>query len=118
MKKILTDAAAIGSVTARALTAYPRLPVFYLYPGERVWTNPFLDGRFNFLYEIAQEGGSLPSGDEVRGEDIQFLFGVTKVGMELRGHVICGIGSVGEDLFRLVLNDMGGAPLELHIFTR
>jgi hypothetical protein len=53
MKKILTDAAAIGSVTARALTAYPRLPVFYLYPGERVWTNPFLDGRFNFLYEGA-----------------------------------------------------------------
>ena len=51
MKKILTDAAAIGSVTARALTARPRLPLFYLYPGERIWTNPFLDGRFNFLYE-------------------------------------------------------------------
>jgi len=51
MKKILTDAAAIGSVTARALTARPRLPLFYTYPGERVWTNPFLDGRFDFVYE-------------------------------------------------------------------
>ena len=36
MKKILTDAAAIGSVTARALTARPRDERHYLYPGERI----------------------------------------------------------------------------------
>ncbi len=49
MKGILTDAAKIGSVTARALTAKPRDPRHYLYPGERVWTNPFIKGHYDFL---------------------------------------------------------------------
>lgn len=49
MKKILTDAAAIGSVTARALAARPEDQRHYLYPGERVWTNPFIEGRYDFL---------------------------------------------------------------------
>ena len=51
MKKILTDAAAIASVTARALTARPEDERHYLYPGERVWTNPFIDGRYDFLLD-------------------------------------------------------------------
>ena len=51
MKKILTDAAAIGSVTARALTARPSDQRHYLYPGERVWTNPFIQGRYDFLLD-------------------------------------------------------------------
>jgi hypothetical protein len=51
MKKILTDAAAIGSVTARALTARPRDERHYLYPGERVWTNPFIEGRYDFMLD-------------------------------------------------------------------
>ena len=51
MKKILTDAAKIGSVTARALTARPRDQRHYLYPGERIWTNPFVQGRFDFLLD-------------------------------------------------------------------
>ena len=51
MKKILTDAAAIGSVTARALTAHPRDQRHYLYPGERVWTNPFVEKRYDFLLD-------------------------------------------------------------------
>lgn len=55
MKKILTDAANIGSVTARALTSRPRDERHYLYPGERVWTNPFIDGRYDFLLD----GGTL-----------------------------------------------------------
>jgi hypothetical protein len=49
MKKILTDAAKIGSVIARAKTARPSDQRHYLYPGERVWTNPFIDGRYDFL---------------------------------------------------------------------
>jgi len=53
MKKILTDAAAIGSVTARALTARPRDERHYLYPGERIWTNPFIQGRYDFLIDTA-----------------------------------------------------------------
>jgi len=51
MKKILTDASAIASVTARALTARPQDERHYLYPGERVWTNPFIDGRYDFLLD-------------------------------------------------------------------
>ncbi len=49
MKKILTEAAMVGSVTARALTARPRDQRHYLYPGERVWTNPFIEGHYDFL---------------------------------------------------------------------
>lgn len=54
MKAILTEAAKIGSVTARALTARPRDERHYLYPGERVWTNPFVDGRYDFLLNDAK----------------------------------------------------------------
>jgi hypothetical protein len=51
MKKILTQAAEVCSITARALTARPQDPRFYLYPGERVWTNPMPDGRYDFLID-------------------------------------------------------------------
>ncbi|MEX1328986.1 MAG: hypothetical protein AB1Z29_19455 [Desulfobacterales bacterium] len=54
MKGILTDAAKIGSVTARALTARPRDQRHYLYPDERVWSNPFIDGRYDFLIDGAR----------------------------------------------------------------
>jgi len=54
MKKILTDAAKIGSMTARALTAKPRDERHYLYPGKRQWTNPFIDGRYDFLIDSAR----------------------------------------------------------------
>jgi len=53
MKKILTEAAKIGSVTARALTARPKEQRFYQYPGERMWTNPFIEGRYDFLLDTA-----------------------------------------------------------------
>ncbi|UCG87470.1 MAG: DUF1254 domain-containing protein, partial [Gemmatimonadota bacterium] len=51
MKKILGDAANVGAVTARALTARPRDQRQYLYPGEGVWTNPFIEGRYDFLLD-------------------------------------------------------------------
>ena len=54
MKAILTEAANIGSVTARALTARPKDERHYLYPGEGVWTNPFINGRYDFLIEGAR----------------------------------------------------------------
>ena len=53
MKRILTDAAKIGSVTSRALTARPRDERHYFYPGKRVWTNPFIEGRYDFLLDNA-----------------------------------------------------------------
>ena len=49
MKRILTEAAKVGSVTAQALTARPRDEIFYVYPGERVWTNPLPGGHYDFL---------------------------------------------------------------------
>ncbi len=55
MREILTEGAKIGSVTARALTARPKDHRHYLYPGERVWTNPFIEGRYDFL----MDGGRL-----------------------------------------------------------
>ena len=51
MKRILTDAAKIGSVTARAQVARPQDQRHYIYPGERVWTNPFINGRYDFLLD-------------------------------------------------------------------
>lgn len=49
MKKILTEAANVGAVSARALTSRPRDKRHYFYPGEGVWTNPFIEGRYDFL---------------------------------------------------------------------
>jgi hypothetical protein len=54
MKGILTEAAKVGSVTARALTARPSDQRHYLYPGESVWTNPFIEGRYDFLMNGAR----------------------------------------------------------------
>jgi hypothetical protein len=54
MKAILTEAAKVGSVTARALTARPRDERHYLYPGEGVWTNPFIEGHYDFLLNGAR----------------------------------------------------------------
>ncbi len=51
MKKILTEAANVGAVTARALMSRPQDQRFYVYPGERVWTNPFNGGPYDFLLD-------------------------------------------------------------------
>ena len=53
MKAILTEATKVGAVTAQALTARPRDPRFYVYPGERVWTNPLVGGRYDFILDGA-----------------------------------------------------------------
>ena len=52
MREILTDAANVAAVTARALTARPRDARNYLY-SDRVWTNPFIEGRYDFLEDGA-----------------------------------------------------------------
>jgi len=54
MTAILTEAADVGAVTARALTARPVDQRHYLFPGERVWTNPFIDGHYDFLADGAR----------------------------------------------------------------
>ena len=54
MKAILTEAADVGSVTARTLASRPREDSFYIYPGEGIWTNPLLTGGYEFLNEGAR----------------------------------------------------------------
>jgi hypothetical protein len=49
MKKILTDAVAIGNATARAITFRPRDSAFFFYPGEGSWVTPFVGGSEKFM---------------------------------------------------------------------
>ena len=49
MRKILTDAAAIGDATARALGYRPRDAAFYFYPGKGAWFTPFVGGSYEFI---------------------------------------------------------------------
>ncbi len=55
MKKILADAAEVGSVTVRALMARPRDEGFYIFPGKsKVWTVPFVGGSYKFMVDGVQ----------------------------------------------------------------
>jgi hypothetical protein len=47
MKKILTEAVAVGNATARALSYAPRNPNVYFYP-DRKWNSPFAGGSSEF----------------------------------------------------------------------
>jgi len=54
MKKILTEAADVGTVTVRTIMSQPRDEGFYLFPGKSsTWTNPFVGGSHEFLNEGA-----------------------------------------------------------------
>ena len=48
MKKILTDAVAVGNATARAITFAPRKKSMYFYP-DRYWNSPFAGGSSEFM---------------------------------------------------------------------
>jgi hypothetical protein len=48
MKKILTEAAAVGNATARALSFRTRLKEAYFYPNS-AWCTPFIGGSHEFL---------------------------------------------------------------------
>jgi len=50
MKKILTEAVAVGNATARALTFRPRLEGVYYYP-DRKWFTSFAGGSYEFLQQ-------------------------------------------------------------------
>jgi hypothetical protein len=53
MKKILSDAANAGSVTVKTIWTQPRDEMFYFYPGESNWMNPFPGGSYEWLNEGA-----------------------------------------------------------------
>ena len=48
MKKILTDSAAVGNATARAILFKSRLKEAYFYPNS-AWCTPFIGGSYEFL---------------------------------------------------------------------
>jgi len=48
MKRILTDAAAVGNASARAITFSPRSRDLYFYP-DRQWNSPFYGGTHDFV---------------------------------------------------------------------
>ena len=48
MRKILTDAVAVGNATARALSFKSRDPQMYFYPGKS-WFTPFVGGSHEFI---------------------------------------------------------------------
>jgi len=50
MKKILTEAVAIGNATARAITFAPRNPRYYIWP-DRKWNTPFTGGGNYEFYD-------------------------------------------------------------------
>jgi hypothetical protein len=49
MKKILTEAVAVGNATARAISFRPRDKDFYFYPGKSNWFTPFVGGSSEFI---------------------------------------------------------------------
>lgn len=53
MKKILTDSAAVGSATVRALTYSSRIKESQFYPNS-AWGSPFVGGSYEFLHDGAR----------------------------------------------------------------
>jgi hypothetical protein len=50
MKKILTEAVAVGNITARAIAYKSRIPEAYFYKNS-AWNTPFIGGSYEFLKE-------------------------------------------------------------------
>jgi hypothetical protein len=48
MKKILTEAAAVGNITARTIAYKSRIPEAYIYKNS-AWITPFIGGSYQFL---------------------------------------------------------------------
>ncbi len=53
MKEILKEAADVGAATVRTIMSQPRDDIFYFYPGESVWSNPFPGGSYEWLNDGA-----------------------------------------------------------------
>lgn len=55
MKKLLTEAVAIGNATARAITFYPRNPGNYMYGEDSGWLMGYADKNTTFTYNGAYD---------------------------------------------------------------
>ncbi|WP_200804641.1 DUF1254 domain-containing protein [Ferrimonas marina] len=54
MQGILSAAAQAGAVSVKTIMSRPRDEMFYFYPGESVWMNPFPGGSYQWLNEGAK----------------------------------------------------------------
>ncbi len=96
MKKIFTDAAALGNATSRTLFMAPRDPEWYYYPGSG-WQNMLFSVGYEFetpIPEITPEGAKPfpPTGYRQLDARTSFFYGVTGItpAMAMR---LPGVGS-------------------------
>ena len=97
MKKILTAAATAGAATVKTIWSYPRDEMFYFYPGESNWLNPFPGGKYDWV----SEGASLL---DARAGFHFYATGITPA-MAMK---IIGKGSK----YAYAYNDADGNPLD------
>ena len=97
MKKILTDSAAVGNATARAIVFKSRLKEAYFYPNS-AWCTPFIGGSYEFL---SQPG--------VRNLDARtfFFYYATGITPAMAAKIV-GVGSQ----YAVALVDSEGKPLD------
>jgi hypothetical protein len=96
MKKILTEAVAVGNATARALSFAPRKQSVYFYP-DRQWTSPFAGRSYEFVN----------NGERVLDDRIFFHYMATGITPSMAAPRV-GTGSV----YALAFRDRSGSYLD------
>ncbi len=97
MKKILTEAAAVGNITARTLAYKSRIPEAYFYENS-AWCTPFVGGSYQFLKEPG-----------VRNLDARTFFFFYATGITpAMAEVVIGKGSA----YAVAFVDAKGDPLD------
>jgi hypothetical protein len=106
MKKILTEAAAVGNATVRAILVKPREKANYYYP-DGSWRNPLLVGGYEFLQQPGVR--SLDS----RSNSLYYFTGITPA-MSLK---MIGLGSQYAYTFVDALGEIldGGKTYKIHM---
>ena len=84
MKKILTEAAALGNATSRSLFMNPREAEGWYYYPDSAWWNQMLAGRYNFetpIPLIAPENAKPfpPTGYRMLSQRTSFFYGITGI---------------------------------------
>jgi hypothetical protein len=96
MKKILTEAAAVGNITARAIAYKSRMPAAYFYENS-AWGTPFIGGSYQFI------------ADGVRNIDARTYFFFVATGITpAMAEKMVGKGSQ----YAVAFVDAKGAPLD------
>lgn len=97
MRGILAEAADVGAATVRTIMSKPRDDIFYFYPGESVWCDPFPGGSHEWL----NDGATLL---DVRAGFFFYATGNTPA----MARKIIGKGSK----YAFAFNDSNGRPFE------